>query len=1247
MKKLFLLFVTILGFCSWGWGQALLLEENFSYTVGTNLSANGWTAHSGAGTNAVKITAASINYTNYPSSGIGDEITLVASGEDDNRSFTQQTSGTLYASVLVNVLNANNGDYFFHFGSSSLTSDLKGRVFVKKDASNNVYFGISKAGTAANAGWSTTAYALNTTYLLVLKYTIVSGVTNDITALYINPVIGETEPLTPSATPLDPTGTDIANLGSIAIRQGTAGNLVNVKLDGIRVGMTWNDVLPVNYSAPTTQASSVIFSSVTASTFTAGWTIGDGSNRIAKINTTNSFTDPADGDNPTANAVYGGSGEQVVYNGSGSSVDVSGLATASTYWIKVWEYNGSGTNTKFCTATGTNNPMSQTTLSSATAPIITSPTATGITYNEAVLGGTITADGGSAITERGTVWSNTSGVTIADHKEAEGGTAMGAFSHTRIMLPSETQIYYKAYAINGIGTTLTDEANFYTLALEPTTHVSGLTGVSNSQSTVDLSWTTAATGAEGYIILQRTGGAVPTGMPADATGYTVGTPIGNGIVAAFLTSGSALDATITGLTTLTQYTFIVIPFAWDGANNATINYYTQIIIPSATVTTQSPAPTTFTWTGAAGTTAWTDALNWSGGTTIPTQYDIVILDNSIVAGSYSVDLPSGAVKTTILRLAITPSTGNTITLTLPISNTYGASGDAGLVVGDNTSLTDDIIINEGGILINASGAPSGNGVQVHSTVNGTCRINNGGKYVHKCSRSAAGIIPLLSTAAGTETGIFEYDAPGTASFSISASARTFGSLYLTRSSGSGAYTSSGADVTVRGDFKIGSGVTYSTTMTGTMSIGGNLINNGTTLSITTQFVYLNGTSPQNIQGTAAIVFNGFGYDNILGISLQRDLTVNGFFAIGNGQFFTGDYNLNMGVNASFAIGTPSEANMVVATGTGKLIKYFPIGFTGTFDFPVGDTTDADEYSPVSLNFTSGTFDAVSYVSVNLANSKYPDDPNTDSYLNRYWNISSSGITAFSCDAILQYLPADVHGTESDIYCIRMLPTPETQFDAANTSLHQLSATGLSEFGSFTGTQMPTTKTLSLYAFLEGLYNGAGAMNQAQSETGNQFAGNTADQIAIELHDATNYSSIEYTALGVNINTDGNSTLIIPSDKNGTYYITLKHRNSVATVSAVPVSFAGGIINYDFTSAATQAFGSNMKQAADGAWTFYGGDVNQDDFVDSGDMTPVDNDAANFTMGYVNSDVNGDGFVDSADMTIIDNNAAAFISVVTP
>src|SRR5437867_9830120 len=52
---------------STAWAQ-LLLEENFNYTAGTLLTANGWTAHSGTGTNAQTVTVPSLSSANYASS---------------------------------------------------------------------------------------------------------------------------------------------------------------------------------------------------------------------------------------------------------------------------------------------------------------------------------------------------------------------------------------------------------------------------------------------------------------------------------------------------------------------------------------------------------------------------------------------------------------------------------------------------------------------------------------------------------------------------------------------------------------------------------------------------------------------------------------------------------------------------------------------------------------------------------------------------------------------------------------------------------------------------------------------------------------------------------------------------------------------------------------------------------------------------------------------------------------------------
>jgi hypothetical protein len=110
-----------------------------------------------------------------------------------------------------------------------------------------------------------------------------------------------------------------------------------------------------NCTAPTIQATNITFSNVTANSMMVNWTNGNGSRRIVKINTSNTFTSPVNGTDYTANAVYTGS-EQVVYNGTGNSVTVTGLSSNGTYWLRVYEANCSGSNSLYLTSTASNNP---------------------------------------------------------------------------------------------------------------------------------------------------------------------------------------------------------------------------------------------------------------------------------------------------------------------------------------------------------------------------------------------------------------------------------------------------------------------------------------------------------------------------------------------------------------------------------------------------------------------------------------------------------------------------------------------------------------------------------------------------------------------------------------------------------------------------------------------------------------------------------------------------------------------------
>ncbi len=122
---------------------------------------------------------------------------------------------------------------------------------------------------------------------------------------------------------------------------------------------------------PVTQASAITFTNVAATSMTVSWVNGSGSGRVVKINTTNSFTAPVDGNTPAANAVYAGTGEQVVYNGTASTVNVSGLTTGVTYYFRVYEYNC--TPPKYNASTATGNPASQAT------PVVPVLTATSLT----------------------------------------------------------------------------------------------------------------------------------------------------------------------------------------------------------------------------------------------------------------------------------------------------------------------------------------------------------------------------------------------------------------------------------------------------------------------------------------------------------------------------------------------------------------------------------------------------------------------------------------------------------------------------------------------------------------------------------------------------------------------------------------------------------------------------------------------------------------------------------------------------
>ena len=243
----------------------LPLEENFDYATSQTLTdVSPWQNHSGTGT-FILVNNGGLSYSGYPSSGIGNSVTInggSGSREDVNRIFTEQ-SASVYASFLVSVQNAStSADYFLHLAATFPTNTFRGRVFVQNDGLGNLKFGVSKGSSTITLAAGD--YSFNTTYLLVLKYEVVGDLTgtDDVAKLFVNPVLTDPEP-TADATSTDNTISD-SPIGGIALRQGS--NSLSVQIDGIRIGSSWSDVVPVELTSftATTMDNSVLLNWITA-----------------------------------------------------------------------------------------------------------------------------------------------------------------------------------------------------------------------------------------------------------------------------------------------------------------------------------------------------------------------------------------------------------------------------------------------------------------------------------------------------------------------------------------------------------------------------------------------------------------------------------------------------------------------------------------------------------------------------------------------------------------------------------------------------------------------------------------------------------------------------------------------------------------------------------------------------------------------------------------------------------------------
>ncbi len=96
-----------------------------------------------------------------------------------------------------------------------------------------------------------------------------------------------------------------------------------------------------------------------------------------------------------------------------------------------------------------------------TAPIVVTASPSLISVNSVTTGGSISSDGGSTITSRGVCWGTKENPTVSDNK-LDGSLASASFTVNLTGLGQGTTYYFRAYAINGVGTAYGSQQSFTT-----------------------------------------------------------------------------------------------------------------------------------------------------------------------------------------------------------------------------------------------------------------------------------------------------------------------------------------------------------------------------------------------------------------------------------------------------------------------------------------------------------------------------------------------------------------------------------------------------------------------------------------------------------------------------------------------------------------------------------------------------------------------------------------------------------------
>lgn len=248
--------------------------QYISFDYDGALSSNGWARHSGTTGEMKTLTTASdlgasLSHALLPQSKGNRVLVTSTQTEDVNYAFASPVTTTAYVSFLMklqsnDVLPANTlttppAGYFVHFANASgpaVTGGFSSRVGLRKGKTAGTFnIGIlnTTGGTASESdqyGTNPVDYQVGQTYLVVVKYDMTGS--KGISTIWVDPTNGaESTPVNSSSFG---NSEKLVQVASIALREATNGG--SIEVDEMRLGSSWEDVIPVSSTLATQNISS-------------------------------------------------------------------------------------------------------------------------------------------------------------------------------------------------------------------------------------------------------------------------------------------------------------------------------------------------------------------------------------------------------------------------------------------------------------------------------------------------------------------------------------------------------------------------------------------------------------------------------------------------------------------------------------------------------------------------------------------------------------------------------------------------------------------------------------------------------------------------------------------------------------------------------------------------------------------------------------------------------------------------------